>query len=779
MARRQARARTVRPSGAGRSTATPALAAPTRAPLHPHSPADVLQLQRAVGNRATTALISRQPVIQRWPPWKDKKDDYVIEISGPQGPPKLASNAPPPRAQQKPRKPGKLPEHPMQKLWRDFFAKPDQQWIDHFWEWVPKSSWASRCSKPFIEIAIASKVFDTKWDIEVARSFVEKELRPRASDPVVAWIISGGDASRNIDTLSAKLRDQHQFDSDDKANPGGQKVVSRIGEKISYHMLELWNNYNTYVAKQEKKGFGFKNPFKRSGGGEGAMPENFAIVRNDGPAVKQGGGPAAPVVGGTLPPAPRPEELIGAPRPGFHRGMGLPPIGPQDAVPPAISPRVRPAPPPRPPRPGVDNASAVAPPVAKGRPLPVPPQKRTPWTPATIQGGAHDSRMTKFQQENLTRLKAEAAKKAVANTAAAKQKLILAGVEPGKVDTTLNDVIAYLKNSPTTINFDPSQGGASLFEKLSGYTPLWEAPLAEVEKKTPGYLNKRQAVEQKYLGYNDDVRTGGNAKDRPVYASTNVGGAVPGGADQYGKSYFELKDEVKERSTFSQKDTFSDTGITNIGSSDHLQGVVADMPPEKIAGILKMLSKEKGARGLGQNEYIEAHIHGPVEWTRDIKRMVLDRAKVPPGSVLEQQFLRFAKTNGIEVVYYNYTAWESAALQNLETANQTHSPRAAFAPNKALPKPPNRPQLPLPAPKDTEPAKVAPPRPPRRPVPPDAQLKPIHHGMVRVGPQDEKRATEVKVAYDARTATLAIEAPVKPVSVKDRAKQLEGKVPVK
>jgi hypothetical protein len=121
-------------------------------------------------------------------------------------------------------------------------------------------------------------------------------------------------------------------------------------------------------------------------------------------------------------------------------------------------------------------------------------------------------------------------------------------------------------------------------------------------------------------------RGSGKKEDRPVYASANLGEAVSGGAEQYGHSYFKLNDEVNGRSTYSQRDTYSGfdvregnvssapkaegSTVQNIGTREHLEGVIADMAPEKLTAIVAQMHGDKGVRGQEANQYVELHVHG-------------------------------------------------------------------------------------------------------------------------------------------------------------------------
>jgi hypothetical protein len=77
--------------------------------------------------------------------------------------------------------------------------------------------------------------------------------------------------------------------------------------------------------------------------------------------------------------------------------------------------------------------------------------------------------------------------------------------------------------------------------------------------------------------------------------------------------------------------------VQNIGTREHLEGVIADMAPEKLTAIVAQIHGDKGVRGQEANQYVELHVHGGIDWSKDIKRIVIDRAIVKQGSRLGGQ----------------------------------------------------------------------------------------------------------------------------------------------
>ncbi len=248
-------------------------------------------------------------------------------------------------------------------------------------------------------------------------------------------------------------------------------------------------------------------------------------------------------------------------------------------------------------------------------------------------------------------------------------------VTPQTAEATLDLILDYIKKAPSTINFKAGNI-MNVYEMTPGYQNSW-ALGKPTDKSDVEYFEHRNKVEQEKFGFDDDPSQGSNWQDRPVYAGANMGEAVPGAAEQYGGSYMVLKESAKARATYAQKDTFS-KGIENIGTYEHMEGIIADMDVEKIQKILDMATGKKGARAMDSNEQVEVHIHGPVRWDQDIEKLVIDRTEVPEGSLAERRILAFAKKHNIIVEVVDIKAWKHSAMfakGGVAEANLTHKPK--------------------------------------------------------------------------------------------------------
>ncbi|QWB21556.1 MULTISPECIES: DUF3626 domain-containing protein [Streptomyces] len=105
-----------------------------------------------------------------------------------------------------------------------------------------------------------------------------------------------------------------------------------------------------------------------------------------------------------------------------------------------------------------------------------------------------------------------------------------------------------------------------------------------------------------FAGTYDDAA----ADERPVYGALNYRRDPVGGAPRFGSSYFRLTAEALGRATFCYPD--SSTGPTDFGVAAHCS--------------LIELAESDGLDAL--DSHVEAQIHGPVRFDRDVEALVLD-----------------------------------------------------------------------------------------------------------------------------------------------------------
>ena len=99
----------------------------------------------------------------------------------------------------------------------------------------------------------------------------------------------------------------------------------------------------------------------------------------------------------------------------------------------------------------------------------------------------------------------------------------------------------------------------------------------------------------------------GPAAGRPKYGALNFRGRLVGGSPRFGSAYLRLAASVMKRTTFCYPDSFLEPG--------HF-GVAA-----RVSALVAMaLADDKDPL----DDYIEAHVHGPVGLPADIEALVLD-----------------------------------------------------------------------------------------------------------------------------------------------------------
>jgi hypothetical protein len=106
-----------------------------------------------------------------------------------------------------------------------------------------------------------------------------------------------------------------------------------------------------------------------------------------------------------------------------------------------------------------------------------------------------------------------------------------------------------------------------------------------------------------FAGAYDD----GPAADRPKYGSLNFRRRLVGGSPRFGSAYLRLAPHTLARTTFCYPDSVFEPG--HFGVASRLSALVA------LAG-----ADDKDTL----DDYVEAHVHGAVDLTRDVEALVLD-----------------------------------------------------------------------------------------------------------------------------------------------------------
>jgi hypothetical protein len=96
------------------------------------------------------------------------------------------------------------------------------------------------------------------------------------------------------------------------------------------------------------------------------------------------------------------------------------------------------------------------------------------------------------------------------------------------------------------------------------------------------------------------------AAERPKYGALNFRRLLVGGSPRFGSAHLRLQPETLARTTFCYPDSFLEP--ENFG----------------VAGAMSLIELAEADEVDALDDYIEAHVHGPVRLDRDVEALVLD-----------------------------------------------------------------------------------------------------------------------------------------------------------
>ena len=194
------------------------------------------------------------------------------------------------------------------------------------------------------------------------------------------------------------------------------------------------------------------------------------------------------------------------------------------------------------------------------------------------------------------------------------------------------------QEAPVTINFPPviNHGGKSesIFAALTEdghYQSLWERGSRPRHPKAP----KRSKSDFLFKESNTFVGQYNRAtpEERPHYGALNFLNAPEGGAAVYGPGVLILKGAVKERTSYQPRDSrFTD--MKTVGFSKFMAGCLLSKQDDDLRQLLEVATGRKASGTYGPDNhpqafrgsnYIEAHIHGEVELSKDLAGVALHR----------------------------------------------------------------------------------------------------------------------------------------------------------
>jgi Protein of unknown function (DUF3626) len=170
---------------------------------------------------------------------------------------------------------------------------------------------------------------------------------------------------------------------------------------------------------------------------------------------------------------------------------------------------------------------------------------------------------------------------------------------------------------------------------------------------------------------------------RPKYAALNYAKLRYGAAGQWGKSYIVLKEYVKHNCSFIHTDSFDEWNNRakisgQVASFIDMHRLIVNMPANMLTSLYEVAINNKTygmdvkVPGMGDTQYIEAHLHGEIRFDRDVAKIVINQTEVQESLVKTQNlvnsgkpfkertpekiqkiFRKFANKNGIQLIEQN------------------------------------------------------------------------------------------------------------------------------
>ena len=113
----------------------------------------------------------------------------------------------------------------------------------------------------------------------------------------------------------------------------------------------------------------------------------------------------------------------------------------------------------------------------------------------------------------------------------------------------------------------------------------------------------------------------------------------------YGQSYFLMKDHVRERCTFTDKD--SSNADSSIATFKYCFKILSKMNDNELRAAFDA-SKAKEIASNCTATYKEIQIHGPIEFSKDILRIYINKNEVKGNNKLLDMVYDFSKKNNID-----------------------------------------------------------------------------------------------------------------------------------
>ncbi|MFK7994520.1 MAG: DUF3626 domain-containing protein [Granulosicoccus sp.] len=175
-----------------------------------------------------------------------------------------------------------------------------------------------------------------------------------------------------------------------------------------------------------------------------------------------------------------------------------------------------------------------------------------------------------------------------------------------------------------TLNFHPDimQGGVSVISQLlsdSLYRSQFETGTSSGSLSSHVGGKRWNWESRLFCGLYDCAPS----SKRPKYGALNYKKCLAGGAPRFGSAYLRLKSHVLCQTTFAYPDS-------------HYESV--DLGTQTRMGLISLADANEAGLDDSLDNYVEAHVHGPVHVERDVDSLVLDPSfrNSPIESVAQQ-----------------------------------------------------------------------------------------------------------------------------------------------
>ncbi|MCB9655786.1 MAG: DUF3626 domain-containing protein [Deltaproteobacteria bacterium] len=140
------------------------------------------------------------------------------------------------------------------------------------------------------------------------------------------------------------------------------------------------------------------------------------------------------------------------------------------------------------------------------------------------------------------------------------------------------------------------------------------------------------------------------ASERPKYGAMNASWKPAGPAQSYGACYVILKRGIRNRTTLTPGDS-SCAGARDVGTAENFAHVLAGLPDGRFRDVCNVALGYDASASDDWYPYIEAQVHGPIDFSKDVQRLVIDGSYL--GTPFETKMRTWAETNGFPVSWHD------------------------------------------------------------------------------------------------------------------------------